>query len=66
MMMRVKELIQKLQELEPERVIEVKVRCHTRRHSVASVTPFEVDWAGIWISLPDNMHVVERNKKEPF
>lgn len=64
--MRVKELIEHLSKLEADRVIEVKVRCYTRRHVVASVTPFEVDWAGVWISLPENMYVVERKGKDPF
>lgn len=57
------ELIAKLSAFpNPDEEILVWVRAHTRAHSVAHVSPFEVDHSGIWISLPSHMHVVERKK----
>lgn len=62
-LMTVQELISKLSAFpNPNEEILVWVRAHTRAHSVAQVTPFEVDHSGIWISLPSHMHVVERKK----
>jgi cytochrome oxidase assembly protein ShyY1 len=43
----------------------VGVRTHTQKYAVANVAPFEVSHGAavmIWISLPDNMHTVERKK----
>lgn len=61
--MTIKELMSKLSAFpNPDEEVLIWVRTHTRAHSVAHITPFEVDHSGIWISLPENMHVVERKK----
>jgi PDZ domain-containing secreted protein len=54
------ELIELLRRNDPQQEATVWVRVHTQAHSVAQVTPFEVDQAGVWISLPETMHVVKR------
>ena len=62
--MTVKELIGKLETFDPNAAVIVSVHVYTRPYSVAGVTPFEVDQGyggcALSISLPDNMHVVER------
>jgi hypothetical protein len=61
--MTIRELIAKLGKLDDlDREALVHVRVHTQAFQVAQVTPFEVDYGGIWISLPNNMHVVERRR----
>ena len=65
--MTVGELREKLDGFGPEETVVVSVRVHTRRYSVCGVTPFEVEGGyggcAIYISLPDNMHVVERARR---
>lgn len=62
--MTVSELIVKLCDAKPISNVKVAVHVHTRKHTVAVVEPFEVDYSydgcTLWISLPENMHVVER------
>jgi hypothetical protein len=60
----VRELSEKLRQLNPESEATIFVRVCTHDRSVARVTPFDVDPIGIWIQLPENMHVVERNYRE--
>lgn len=55
-----RDLIERLKQNEPDAEASVLVRVHTQRYTVAEVTPFDADHRGIWISLPENMHVVER------
>jgi hypothetical protein len=62
--MKVQELIEKLRRCDHDAVVNVAVRVHTQAHAVAVVEPFELDRAyqgcTLWISLPANMHTVER------
>ena len=62
--MTVGELIENLKKLDPNATALVCVGVYTRRYPVASVTPNEITQGyggcAIYISLPDNMHVVER------
>lgn len=64
--MTVEELIEELKRHDHNAVVNVAVRVHTRAHTVATVKPFLLDRAyegcTFWISLPENMHVVERKK----
>ena len=65
--MKVKELAEQLSKFDPELEVLVSVRAYTRRYSVAQVSPWDVTGAysacTLWVSLPDNMYVVERKAK---
>lgn len=62
--MTIAEVIEKLKQCKGEEEAKVFVRVYSRRYTVAEVTPFDVDHRGIWISLPETMHVVERKGKQ--
>jgi hypothetical protein len=58
------ELLELLKRCDHDATVMVAVRVSTQAHAVAVVEPFEVDRAfqgcTLWISLPANMHTVER------
>lgn len=61
--MTVAEVSKALAALDQDAECIVHVRTHTQKCSVAQVSPFLIDYMGIWISLPSNMHTVERKER---
>ena len=64
--MKVRELIAKLQAMDPEKNVLVSVRTQTSRYSLAECVPFDIDHAygaaTIHISLPKGLYIA-RNKR---
>jgi hypothetical protein len=61
----VTDLIERLKTCDHDAVVNVAVRTHTQAYAVAVVSPFELDHAyqgcTLWITLPENMHTVNRS-----